>query len=721
MIRPLSGLVALLAIAAAGGRPFERNQGQPFDFAQGQPTFRSGVDLVQVDLVVVDKDGNPVRGLKPSDFTVRDRGKLQTIATFQEITHDHATDASMPVLPTTGTRDVASNQSAQADRLVVMVVDDLHIWKGRTDKAKDIAHAVLNELGAEASMAVLFTSGEHSTQVTQDPSTLTAAVDTLKGRQSWRRPHAAIDDQKASGIDPEAPLEVTLRQIGRAQSASLQDFFDNMTFYKTLQDAGRLLGGGDARRKAFVVVSEGIGKDLAGVFDAEVTPCEAQSPMAPCFHDIALHTMMESLRRSNVAAYAVDPRGHVSAGQLAVEAFPSPPVLPAGSGSQRPEDAMGDDPASGGFRWNNPIRQAQDGLKILSEASGGFAVVDTDDFTTGVGKIVADLDHYYLIGFYPSDTKGKGYRPIDVRVAGHPDWTLRFRRGYMPGPPPPPPKNSDPLVALSAGILPRNDLALRLSAIPMPMPGDSGLARVVLALEVSTPRAPIQERDGKLRDTLKYEVLVVDEKKAKVRSVGGLEGRLTLSPTASKEAPPETVVYQVTQAIDAPPGRFEFRVSAMSSKFGKGGSVYLDLEVPNFHAAPVVLGGLVVGYADGARVPVAPTAIPTFGRSARPAPAPVPSLPFAPTLDRVFTASDTLRVYLEAAARSGSPLIAAIDVLDARGKIVSSQSPSFTSGDPVRLSASVPLAGLSPGAYALRASLTASGRTVSRETPFAVR
>ena len=41
---------------------------------------------------------------------------------------------------------------------------------------------------------------------------------------------------------------------------------------------------------------------------------------------------------------------------------------------------------------------------------------------------------------------------------------------------------------------------------------------------------------GKVRDTLKYEVLVVDEKKARVRSVGGLEGRLTLSPARGPEA-----------------------------------------------------------------------------------------------------------------------------------------------------------------------------------------
>ena len=62
-------------------------------------------------------------------------------------------------------------------------------------------------------------------------------------------------------------------------------------------------------------------------------------------------------------------------------------------------------------------------------------------------------------------------------------------------------------------------------------------------------------------------VLVVDEKKAKVRSIGGLEGRLTLSPKADAGPPPETVAYAILhESVDVMPGHFEFRVSATSAK-----------------------------------------------------------------------------------------------------------------------------------------------------------
>ena len=152
----------------------------------------------------------------------------------------------------------------QSDRLVIIVVDDLHIYKERSDRAKEIARQVLADLGPAASMAVLFTSGEHSTPVTDDRVLLAAAVETLRGRQSWRRPHPAIDAQRASRLDPEMTSEQQLAIISKTQDTKVQDFFDNMTQYKTLQDAARMLAGGEARRKAFVLISEGIGKELSG-------------------------------------------------------------------------------------------------------------------------------------------------------------------------------------------------------------------------------------------------------------------------------------------------------------------------------------------------------------------------------------------------------------------------------------------------------------------------
>jgi hypothetical protein len=318
---------------------------------------------------------------------------------------------------------------------------------------------------------------------------------------------------------------------------------------------------------------------------------------------------------------------------------------------------------------------------------------------------------------------------LSVRLAGHSDWTLRYRRGYMGGSAAPAPKNADPMMTLSSSILPKSDLPMRLTAIAAP--GPSGTAHVTLGLEAA-PCAMLEEKDGNVRDTLTYEVVIVDEKKAKVRSIGGLEGKLTLSPKADAGPPPDTVAYAILHDVDVVPGHFEFRVSATSGKLAKGVSAYLDVDVPDFGSAPIVLGSLVLGSAEGARVPIAPPPAPApsaapgrgrgLGSAPTPPPAPAaPRLPFAPTLDRVFATSDTLRVFVEGTARSPTGLAANLDIVDATGKVIASRTPSLTPGDPIRVADVVSLQSLASGAYILRVTLTGGGQKAVRETGFAVR
>lgn len=51
---------------------------------QGQ-TFRSGVDLIEVDVIVTDQRGKPVLGLARSDFEIFEDGQPVEIASFQAI------------------------------------------------------------------------------------------------------------------------------------------------------------------------------------------------------------------------------------------------------------------------------------------------------------------------------------------------------------------------------------------------------------------------------------------------------------------------------------------------------------------------------------------------------------------------------------------------------------------------------------------------------------
>jgi hypothetical protein len=270
-------------------------------------------------------------------------------------------------------------------------------------------------------------------------------------------------------------------------------------------------------------------------------------------------------------------------------------------------------------------------------------------------------------------------------------------------------------VALSAGLLPESGLPLRLFATAAS--GDRRRARVAAALEISAPSRALLEPDGRLHDDLSYSVVVIDSTKAKVTSRTGLEARLVLKPQASGPEMPETVSYQVPLSLELAPGRYQLRAAALSAKLAKGGSVYLSIDVPDFSKEPLGLGGLTVGYADGARVPIA-----------NPLPTPKPSarnetvLPFAPSLDREFTRTDRLRVYFEVTRRNPATSVRTkTEIIDASGESRGWIDRQVPSGDSGRVDLTLPLSTLTEGTYILRVTAADDANAATREMQIVVR
>src|SRR5687768_13788811 len=94
-VRLLSG-IALVACAVAAS--LSADQGQ-------QPVFRSGVELVTIDVVATGRDGRPVHDLKAGDFELLEDGKPQEIRAFQFINFSMA-PAETPPPPGIVTNDV---------------------------------------------------------------------------------------------------------------------------------------------------------------------------------------------------------------------------------------------------------------------------------------------------------------------------------------------------------------------------------------------------------------------------------------------------------------------------------------------------------------------------------------------------------------------------------------------------------------------------------------
>jgi VWFA-related protein len=705
MVRVAAG--AAVAVLAGGSLALEaepQRQQQP-----QRPVFRASAQLVEVDVVVRDQDGKPVTGLLPEDFIVLDRKQPQVVETFREMQPEPDPDG-LPDLPPEMYIDVSSNTSERADRLVVVVLDDLHTYRGRNDTVKEIARKVVTDLGPESSMALIHTSGDHNVEVTQNRPKLYAAINRFEGRRAVRRPIEACDPSIDRGTsETPSPAGVGCDQ----QEVDADD-----RLYSSLQDAARLLAGSDRRRKAFVLVSENTAKDLSGIFQVSVSPdrsapdglsyaggggAEAMSTgiASTPYHDNALLGMMDAMRRGNVATYAIDPRGEVDARELQQECF--------GSGA----GGFGDDPCLGGTlpAWNSWVRQAQHGLELISNASGGFAVVDTDDFASGIDDIMTDLDYYYLLGFYTSDTTSRGYRRLDVQVKGRPDLTLRFRQGYQIDDRPEP-EQTDPLARLVGGALPTSDVPMRLYAAAMPYSNRE--ARVAVAMELTFPRASLQGEDQRLLDDIEYGLFAVDIKGAKVREQVGKGAKIILRPRRPAAELPDEVTYEITTVLQLPPGEYQIRASATSAKVDLGGSVYLPFTVPDYSRFAMGLTDLVLAYADGPRVPVANSQ----GRSQIPA---ANVLPFEPALDRVFSSTDTLRLFFQVVQRSPKPAVASIQILTHAGALVLGQDVPVAAENAVKIDRLLPLQRLGSGLYRLRVAVNGEAGFSEREVGFIVR
>ena len=113
-----------------------------------QAVFRSGTDLVQVDVTVLDSRRRPVRGLKATDFTLLEDGQPQEIQAFSEIDLPDRPDSGGASWTRQVPSDVSTNPVAQEQGRLVIVLMDRSIPLGEpTLTARRIASGIINELG----------------------------------------------------------------------------------------------------------------------------------------------------------------------------------------------------------------------------------------------------------------------------------------------------------------------------------------------------------------------------------------------------------------------------------------------------------------------------------------------------------------------------------------------------------------------------------------------
>ncbi|MEQ1869447.1 MAG: VWA domain-containing protein [Vicinamibacterales bacterium] len=663
--------LATLLVAAAGSTLVLAQTGQAP--SNPVPTFRAQVEYVEVDALVTDQQGQFVRTLTKDDFQVFEDGKAQQLTNFAlvDIPVDRATRplfAAGPIEP-----DVRSNERPFDGRVYVMVLDDLHVAALRSQRVKEAAKQfIARNLGANDLMAVVSTGGrsQDAQEFTSSKRLLTSAVDRFMGQKldsitlARNTEYFRRSDTGDPGSRIPDPDELQRASYARSTLA-------------TLRQVAQWFGGVHGRRKTMLFFSEGIDYDITDVIRGLDSPSSAASGILDDIREAIAATA-----RSNVSIYSVDPRGLTTLGDETI-------------GVQQLADTAGTSGAGiGASSLANELRIQQDNLRQLAEDTGGFAVVNRNDYTTAFDRILADNSSYYLLAYYPPSDKRNGkFHRIEVKTT-RPGLKVRSRRGYAAarGKAPTPPKTG----GLSQEMFDTINSPLQVSGLTMrvfaaPFKGTAPNASVLVGVEMLGRDLTLDA--GKVN--ISY--LAVDSKS---KVFGARNDTLSLNLRPDTRARVESTGLRVFNRMDIPAGRYQLRVAARDPGKANVGSVILDLEVPDFFKVPFGISGLTVTPLGGGPM-----------MSAKPDEALLQVLPAPPVAQRTFAQDDELALFAEVydnENKDAHKVDIATTLITDEGRVLYKNEETRDSSDlqgakgAYGYTARVPLSAVPPGSYVLQ-------------------
>jgi VWFA-related protein len=394
--------------------------------------IRRSVDLVTNTVIVRDPQGQFVADLGKKDFEVFEDGVKQDLITFV-LTHggrviNDVTAPAPPVqegilLPPPRPTNDASG------RIFLIFVDDLHMDFRNTGRIRELFKKISRELVHDGDMFGIVSSGPSSiaVDVTYDRKRLDEAISKISG--AGLKPDEIITTPDGS----QGPPEVRYRAHVAFSTA-----YDILEKFEQIHN----------RRKAFIYVSDGYdfdpysksrakeasqrysdmtggqsstdggGTNGTGTGDG-TTQTTDTNPFSKGGNEFAaadlaaeLSELTRAANRANTAIYTIDPRGLVGGPDL----------------DETKLDTMD---------WQDHIRETQSSLRVIAELTGGFAVVNSNDFDKGLKRIDAETSDYYVLGYYSSNPDPfKKRRNIEIKVTAPGKFDLNYKPQYTLKPPP---------------------------------------------------------------------------------------------------------------------------------------------------------------------------------------------------------------------------------------------------------------------------------------------
>jgi VWFA-related protein len=603
----LFGLPALAGSAPPGSQPHQPSPSKPV-----APTIKVVVRETVVDITVTDPKGNPVHGLKPSDFTVREDGKVQPIRSFQEFGGENQpAPRVMPKLPPNIYTNLQPPPTGSALNLLLLdglntapadAAEDPGGLTGTTQisaafvvqkRIKQGAKDFIAHMPPGTRLAVLgLDNNLHVLQgVTSDPALLSAAVDNMQmvmdGRAGTYPQWCAQQPQRNY-----ATLEA-LKQI--AASAAAIKGKKNLIWFST---------GTPTITDPAIANEAGASLTFTPVGGAGTNGKTTSAPL-PTLTPVGC---LPDISQDLIKTY-----GLLAAAQVAVYPIGARPLGADIMNPIGPGPMIGPDTP---LQYGQFVADEQLSFESMADATGGVAFYNSNDLAGLVAQAVSKGESYYTISYVPPSQKyNYGHHSIKITV-NQPTLQLAYRKSYDAVDPATirpapgltlatslPPGPVDMRVAMSRALPISTQILFDIQVEPSPTPSTAAPSTaadqppailgtldpafqakykdklVRYAVQYAIPARQVQLADapeGTHKGAVELDIAAYD---ATGKFITGISQVITM--TISSERYPEFQKSPIRyfQQIDLPPEQLFLRAGVFDHTSGKIGTLEIPLTV----------------------------------------------------------------------------------------------------------------------------------------------
>jgi VWFA-related protein len=572
--------ISLIAVAQETQPSAKADDSQPWKLSVG-------ANLVIVPVIVTDKHGEHVTGLKDEDFEVKEEGVVQKIVHLDEISPDGAkVEKTVPVPSHTFGNTVLE----QPKRLMIIALDQINTaFQNATDGHRMLVD-FLSKSADQNTLIALVALQHNGVRIihnfTSDPSVLAAAVQKVKSVISSRDTHSldALGDNSQADIEAlqliallhgtdvtggssTADLLAAARASSAVQRAQIDASRQAQESLITLEDFQQLAQyfWGVPGRKSLIWASTGFPFSLGS---------SAQSSTRGTLPDDWQRTF-RMLADANVSVYPVDIGGLLpGVNPNNMQAISSALATSNGSndGNSSVRSKQLDGVAGGAFI--DPSSARHDTMRQLADMTGGQAFYNSND-VSGLFRLAGgDAAQYYMLAYYTKNTGKAGWRKLSVKV--HRDSVrLRARAGFFfhdPGSEPEAARQADEMMAMASDL---NFTAMPLSGTWENVESAGNERKVHFLLSIPAG-VPFVDNEHQNHINFDFRALATD---SNGRVVAKLGERMATNLSPESLAQIQTKGLDYANFLTLPPGQYRIHFVVHDNQKGTLGSVTVPLKV----------------------------------------------------------------------------------------------------------------------------------------------